>query len=227
MKRHIILPLFLFLPAAFGQGFDAGVKVGVPVTNFFDTGSSGSVHGSSVYSSATRRYTLGLSGEWWLTHAFGFEVDAMYHRLGYTGTAISVGTGGVTDSVLHVTGNAWDFPLLAKYRFGHILRPYVAGGGTLRYIGPVHGQGEQTNVTFPTNVTVINTDSPVDLNKRVYPGLTAAGGLEFGVGRFKLLPELRYTRWTANISGSNGVLRFAPNQLEFLLGFDLATSGRR
>jgi hypothetical protein len=48
--------------------------------------------------------------------------------------------------------------------------------------------------------------------------VTAAGGVEFRTGRLRLLPELRYTRWTANISVPGGLLRFAPNQVEFLLG---------
>jgi hypothetical protein len=74
---------------------------------------------------------------------------------------------------------------------------------------------------FPADVTTaVETNSPADLNKRIYPGVTAAGGVEFGAGRFRIMPELRYTRWTANISGPAGLLRFAPNQLEFLLGLD-------
>src|SRR5579871_3033679 len=68
---------------AFCQGFHFGVKAGVPITPYFETGVSGSLHGSATYSSATRRYTVGVSGEWRLTNSFGFEADAMYHRLGY------------------------------------------------------------------------------------------------------------------------------------------------
>jgi hypothetical protein len=43
-----LLPLLVITPA-FDQGFDAGVKLGIPVTQFFDTGATGSVHGSSTY----------------------------------------------------------------------------------------------------------------------------------------------------------------------------------
>lgn len=45
------------------------------------------------------------------------------------------------------------------------------------------------------------------LRKRLYPGVAASAGPEFPTGR---LP--------ANISGPGGVLRFQPNQAEFLLG---------
>jgi len=34
----------------------------------------------------------------------------------------------------------------------------------------------------------------------------------------RLLPEIRYTHWTANISRPGGLLRFDPHQAEFLLG---------
>jgi hypothetical protein len=207
---------------AFGQSFEAGVKVGVPATPFFETGAIGAVHGGTQDSSGTRRYTIGASAEWHLTRNFGFELDAMYHRLGYTTTVTEVNASNFSRAVLHVTGNAWDFPVLVKYRFGRVLRPYAAAGGTLRYIASGQGQGEQTSLGFPSDVTtVIQTSSPSDLNKRIYPGLTASGGLEFNLGRLHLLPELRYTRWTANISGPAGTLRFAPNQVEFLLGLNL------
>jgi hypothetical protein len=217
MRKFRGLVVLVFAGRLLGQGFDAGVKVGVPLTQFFDTGMTGSVSGGGDYSSATRRYTFGLTGEWHITRSLGLELDAMFHRLGYGGTITYVSANSFSTSVFSVSGDAWDFPLLAKYRFGRVLRPYVAGGGTLRYIGPVHGAGEET--TVPGNfLTSLNTSSPSDLDKRVYSGVTAAGGVEFGAGRFRILPELRYTRWTSNISGPDGLLRFAPNEVEILLG---------
>lgn len=100
-------------------------------------------------------------------------------------------------------------------------RPYVTGGAVLRYIGPVRARGEQTVEDLIARTTVhapIDTTEPSDLRKRLYPGLTAGGGVEFGSRRWRLLPEFRYTRWTANIAGPGGTLRFSPNQAEFLLG---------
>jgi len=55
------------------------------------------------------------------------------------------------------------------------------------------------------------------LRKRFYPALTS-GGIEFGRSRLRLLPELRYTRWIAVLLGPGAVLRFNPNQFEFLVG---------
>jgi hypothetical protein len=209
-----------FGQTAFGQTFDVGIMVGVPATEFFETGSTASTHSSASYATGTRRYTLGLTAEWHMTHSWGLELDALYHRFGYGGIVNLMGVDTFTSASFRVSGNAWDFPVLAKYRFGDKrVRPFVAAGGTLRYIATAHEQGQQTFfVVGPLNTTTpISTDSPTDLRKRVYPGVTVAGGLEFGAGRFKIIPQIRYTRWTANIANEGGLLRFAPNQAEFLL----------
>ena len=113
---------------------------------------------------------------------------------------------------------------MAKYRFGQRVRPYVAGGGVLRHIGPVRARGVSTDDKFtPSGRTVvttpINTSEPPELQDRNFPGLTIAIGIEFERSRFRLLPEFRYTRWTANIGEPGVALRLDPNQVEFLLGF--------
>lgn len=106
-----------------------GVKAGVPATEFFETGTIGSAHGSAAYSSGTKRYTLGVAGEWHVTNSFGLELDAMYHRFGYGGTVTSMGVDTFSTFVFNVSGNAWDFPLLAKYRLGgRKIRAFRRGG---------------------------------------------------------------------------------------------------
>ena len=220
--RQALFVLVFALPV-WGQDIHAGLKLGVPFTQYFETGTTGSLHGSAEYSAATRRYTLGASGEWRMTHAFGFEADALYHRMGYVGLVnyFDSANGNFSNSAIDVKGDSWDFPVMAKYRFGRVVRPYVAGGGVLRYVGPVHGRGEQTIgslVTRTGTTSPLDTTEPSELRKRFYPGLTVAGGIEIGRARLRVLPEFRYTRWTANISGPNGVLRFAPNQAEFIVG---------
>jgi hypothetical protein len=217
------LLVFTFAVSVWGQGISAGIKLGVPITQYFETGTMVSLHGSADYSAATRRYTLGASVEWRLTNAFGFEADVLYHRMGYVGIVsfFDSANGNFARSAIDVKGNSWDFPVMAKYRFGRGVRPYVAGGGVLRYAGPVRGLGEQTTgslVTGTSSTSPLDTTEPSELRKRFYPGLVAAGGIELGAGRLRILPEFRYTRWTANISGPGSPLRFAPNQAEFLVG---------
>ncbi len=213
----------VFTLSALGQGVHFGVNLGVPITQYFETGRSGGLHGGAEYSAATRRYTIGATAEWNLTDALGLELDVMYHRMGYVGIAnfIDSAQGNFRNTQIDVKGNSWDFPLLAKYRFGWLARPYVSAGGVLRYVGPVRGRGQETNGSLATGTSStipIDTSDPSELRKRFYPGLTATTGLEFGAERFRVLPELRFTHWTANIASSGGLLRFATNQVEFLVG---------
>jgi outer membrane protein with beta-barrel domain len=214
------LAIFLLAAPALAQSFLAGVRLGVPITGYFDTGQSGGLHGSADYSAATRRYTFGATAEWRAARAWGLELDALFHRMGYVAIVdfFDSANGNYSHSAIDVKGDSWDFPLMAKFRFG---RPYLAAGGVLRYAGPVRGLGELTAgslVAGTSTTTPLDTGDPSELRKRFYPGLTAAAGIELRTGRIRLLPEVRYTRWTANISGEGGLLRFEPNQAEFLLG---------
>lgn len=219
----LALLVLVFAASALAQGIHVGVKAGVPITEYFDTAAAGARNYHAEYSAATRRYTLGVSAEWHVTNALGFELDVLYHRMGYVGIVDRFPSpqGISSKSAIDVKGHSWDFPLMAKYRFSRLLRPYLGAGGVLRYVGPVRGHGEyvvQDLITGATSRTPLDTAEPSELRKRFYPGLTVAAGIEFGPGTFRVLPEFRCTRWTANISGPGGLLRFAPNQAEFLLG---------
>ena len=223
--RAVAFPLFalVFAPIALAQGFHFGGKAGVPITQYFETGVAEAPTYRAEYSAATRRYTFGPSAEWRITRAFGFEVDALYHRMGYVAIldTFSTSQGASTRSAIDVKGNSWDFPLMAKYRSNGAMRPYLIGGGVLRHVGPVRGRGEvivQNSMSATTSRTVLDTTQPSELRKRLYPGVIAGGGVEFGADRFRVLPEIRYTRWTANISVQGGLLRFESNQVEFLIG---------
>jgi hypothetical protein len=221
-----VRPVFvgcLLAGGVYAQAPRPGLKIGVPATRYFDTGRSVSLHGSSDYSAATRRYTAGASAEWGLSRRLGLELDVLYHRMGYVGivSTFDSARGVLTTSALDAKGHSWDFPLLAKYRFGRVVRPFVAAGGVLRYVGPVRARGEVTVQDLITRTTVrapLDTRDPSDLRKRLYPGLALAAGVEFGAGGLRLLSDVRYTRWTANIGGPGGVLRFHPGQAEVLLG---------
>jgi hypothetical protein len=220
-SRCLMLTLLAAASLA-GQGIRAGAVLGVPFTKYFETGSAGG-QGSAEYSAATRRYTGGASVEWQWRKAFGVELDVLYHRMGYVAivNTVSSASGAFANSAIDVKGNSWDFPLLVKYRFGRAAKPFLAGGGVLRHAGPVRGRGQQTTgslVSETRSTIALDTAEPSELRKRNYLGVTAVGGFELGGGRVRILPELRYTRWTSNIAGPGGLLRFAPNQAEFLVG---------
>ena len=82
----------------------------MPATVYFET--------SAEYSAATRRYTVGVFAQWDASRALAVEVDALYHRIGYTGIVrfFSSTTGVLTISALDVKGHSWEFPLLVKRR---------------------------------------------------------------------------------------------------------------
>lgn len=224
--RLVLLALVIALPEC-GQGIHLGIKAGVPITEYFETGRTGGLRGSAEYSAATRRYTVGPSVELRFRRGLGVELGVLYKRMGYVGI-LSTGPGSsgiVTKSAYDIKkGNSWDFPILMKYGPRFILHPYLAGGLTLRYIGPARARGQETVQNLATGTTVqapIDTADPTELHQRFYPGITVAGGVELGRGRLHLLPEIRSTHWIENLPEPFEVqpLRFASNQVEFLLGF--------
>jgi hypothetical protein len=218
-------PLLLVLALAapqFALDLRFGLKAGVPATSCFETGRA-SGRTSAEYSAATRRYTLGASAEWRATPALGLTIDALHHRMGYVAIVSFFGGGVLTTSAVDVKGNSFDFPLRVRYYFGGPSRLFASGGFVMRHVGPVRGRGEsvaENLITGTVTRTPIDTADPSELRKRFYPGLTAGGGMEVGRGRLRFVPEFRYTRWTANIAGPGGLLRFAPNQAEILLGLE-------
>ena len=92
----------------------------------------GSLHGNiggeqNVYASNvptnTQRFTVGPMLEVRLPLGLGVDFDALYKRFNQTRTGVGI-TGTASK-----TGSSWEFPLLAKYRFGSWpAKPYVEGG---------------------------------------------------------------------------------------------------
>ena len=93
----------------FAQPFAAGIKAGVPLTDFLNAAENGTFN----YSAPTQRYIIGGVAELRLPFGLGVEADALYRSLQYTG-GLSLGT---------IKGSAsnWEFPLLLKYRFSFVI----------------------------------------------------------------------------------------------------------
>jgi opacity protein-like surface antigen len=205
-----VLLLLLGAAAAFSQPFSFGVKAGVPLTDFLTTVQSPNFG----FNSNTKRYIVGPTVELRLPFGLGIELDALYRRLDYTssGNLVDVFISGNT------TGNAWEFPLLVKYRFpSKIVRPYVDAGVAWDTLSGLTQTVTQT--LFPTRTTTTNTSNPAELNKNTVTGFVTGVGLDVKVLFIHLSPEIRYTRWGAqHFLSSNGGLQSNQNQAEFLLG---------
>ena len=187
----------LFLASLYAQDIHVGVKGGVPLTHGVTPGSI----------DESKRYTVGPTFEVGLGHGLSIEVDALYKRLGYSQTYSFVGENALRRG----RGNSWEFPMLAKYTFGHResqIRPYVALGGNLRKIW---SDLDFASVGTPTNLIGALPRS-FSFVSDLQAGGTAAGGVLFQRGRFGIAPEFRYTRWATTNFQTNR------NQAEILVG---------
>jgi opacity protein-like surface antigen len=188
-------PLFLLFfgaVSAWAQLFSYGVKAGVPLTEFLDAAKSQQF----AFNSTTDRFIVGPTAELHLPFGLGVEFDILYRRFDYHGSGTLAGIVTSTS----VTANAWEFPLLAKYRFPtKIMHPYVDAG-----------------VAWDTLSGLTHT---AQLNTTATRGFVMGAGLSVKVLVIHLSPEVRFTRWGAqHFIDPNGLLHSNLNQGEFLLG---------
>jgi len=201
-------PLFLLLfgaVSALAQPFSFGVRAGVPLNDFLNAAQSQQF----AFSSTTNRYIVGPTAELHLPFGLGVEVDVLYRRFDYTGKGTLAGI--VTSS--SATANAWEFPLLAKYRFAmKAVHPYVDAGVAWDTLSGL-------TQTITKNLITSTTSNPAELNTTATRGFVMGGGLSVKVLVIHLSPEIRFTRWGAqHFIDPNGLLHSNLNQGEFLLG---------
>jgi opacity protein-like surface antigen len=206
-------PLFLLLfgaVSAFAQPFSFGVKAGVPLNGFLDAAESQHF----AFNTTTNRYIIGPTAELHLPLNLGIEFDVLYRHFDYNGSGVDnlVATNSQT------TGNAWEFPLLAKYRFPmKIVHPYVDAGVAWDTLSGL--TQDITNTVSPNHTTTTTTSNPAELKNSTTRGFVMGAGLDVKLLRVHLLPEIRFTRWGAqHFIDPNGLLHSNLNQGEFLLG---------
>ena len=204
--------LFVSAAAVFSQPIGFGLKVGMPLTDAFDTASGAGVS----YTSETRRYIIGPQVELRLPAGFAIELDALYTQLNFSSVGNAAGSiaNAVTDA------DAWEFPLLLKYKFGGAdavaasVRPFVATGASFRRL---------TGITqirqFVTGGSQEISD-PAELRNRNSTGFVIGGGVEIRALFLRISPEVRFTRWgTANFrEGISNLLETNRNQGQLLVG---------
>ena len=191
--------------------FSFGIKAGVPLTDFVDAATGP----RSGFQSVTNRYIVGPSAELRLPFGLGVELDALYRRMNYSGSTSLVDV--ITSS--RTTGNAWEFPLLVKYRFpAPLVRPYVAAGAAWDTLSGL--RQSVTGTVIPTRIsTSTSTGTPAELKHNTIPGFVLGAGVDIHALILHIAPEIRYTRWSSpHFSDGTGLLGSQQNQAEFLLG---------
>ena len=201
-------PLFLLLfgaVSALAQPFSFGVKAGVPLNNLLDAAQSQQF----AFNANTNRYIVGPTAELHLPFGLGIEFDILYRRFDYNGS----GTLGGVVVGNSTSGNAWEFPLLAKYRFStKMVHPFVDAGVAWDTLSGLTQAITRNSITTTTS-------TPAELNTTATRGFVMGGGLSVKVLVIHLSPEIRFTRWGAqHFIDPNGLLHSNLNQGEFLLG---------
>ena len=202
--------LILFLLGSFvlfAQPFTAGIKAGVPLTDFVNATQNGTFN----YTASTQRYIIGGEVELRLPMGLGVEFDALYRRLHYTGS------GNLVDAFVtsNTTAGNWEFPLLLKYRFhAPVVRPYVEAGAAWDTL-----TGFKQTIT---SVSPAQLPGPLasDLKEKTTMGVVLGAGVDIHAVFLHVSPEVRFTRWNSSqISDVNGLIHSNRNQAEFLVGF--------
>jgi opacity protein-like surface antigen len=151
-----------------------------------------------------------------LPAGFGLEFDALYRHFNYdsTGTLIDV----LTDN--RATGNAWEFPLLVKYRFATpLVKPYVDAGVAFDTLSGL-SQTIETTVLPSHTTTSTSTNNPAELKNSTTEGFVIGVGVDIHAIVVHISPEIRYTRWgSPHFTVPNGSTLSNQNQAEFLVGF--------
>ncbi len=183
---------------ASAQMLSYGVRGGLPFTNFFSAVSN---PGETFQSNSTQ-FILGPTIELHLPAGLSVEADALYRHFHYTASANLVDV--VTASS---ASNAWEFPLLLKYRLpGPFVRPFLDGGVAFDHWSST---SQLTGLLGPTSSSASGASA----------GFVAGAGIELHLPFIRLSPEIRYTHWgSVNSSDLNSVLRSNSNQAEFLVG---------
>ena len=199
--------------SAFAQPFTAGIKAGVPVTDFLTATENGG------YAVSTQRYIVGGVAELRLPLGLGVEFDALYRRLHYDGVIVYVvpftGLSYLINS--KTTSGNWELPLLLKYRFHlPVVRPYVDAGVAW---DTLTGIKQTASAFYPPQITSV-TSSPPQLKQNGTVGFVAGGGVDIHATFLHISPEIRFTRWSsAQINDTLGALHSNLTQVEFLVGF--------
>ncbi|HUB82035.1 MAG TPA: outer membrane beta-barrel protein [Bryobacteraceae bacterium] len=215
---RLLLLLLLSASPACSQLFSFGVKGGVPLTDFVNAASGTNPGGFIGFATHTNRYIIGATGELHLPFGFSVEADVLYRHFNYQESQMGVDTFASAST----TGNAWEFPILGKYRFlkkPKIARPYVDAGVSFDTLQGLSQTVSSTLFSGSTSTTTTSSGTPSQLVNSTTRGFVFGGGIDIKLLVIHIQPEIRYTRWGAHhFIDPSGLLHSDENQGEFLLG---------
>ncbi len=168
----------------------------------------------------TKRYTAGLTIELALPARLGISVDALYSRLVYDEVyANKSPSSGTTSSTAKTVANRWEFPIMLRRKLSISRVPvFAATGIAISHVSDGNTAGTNCGGGIVAYSCSSFVQSPAQgLDKHTTGGFVLGGGLDFSVGRLRLSPQARYTRWfsSAFTSLTN------QNQIQILLGMTL------
>ena len=195
--------------SALAQPFSFGVKLGVPANRFLSTEDSLTIG----FHSYTNRYLVGPTAELRLPFGLAIEADAIYRHYSFwsEGTIPPAGSTQKTNA----STSAWEFPLLAKYRFStKLARPFVDAGIAWDTL-----QGFRQSVTVISPVPIL---PPANLNQPIHDttaGFVIGAGLDVRAPYVHVSPEVRFTHWgREHFSASSAGFSSNRNQTEVMVG---------
>jgi hypothetical protein len=135
----------------------------------------------TTFDAPTRRIALGAFVEWQFHPRLSVEAGFLVRRFSHAQTDAFPGFR----STQVLSGNAWEAPLLMKWRPFRVGRAaaVLAGGPALRRASHIEWVTTSNGARFPLDASAIG---------RSAAGFALSGGLEFGAGRLGLRPEFRY-----------------------------------
>jgi len=202
--------------AAHGQRLSIGVVGGTNLTANFpktDISAPADAFGNPAYRfqylTGPRSFILGALAEGRLTERFSVEANVLHRPMKTTIISTEFLTDGSNkvDTIGLTAVRAWEFPVMLKYtlpssRLTGRMRPFLA-------VGPSFRTQEEAAAIEPSQF-----------------GISAGLGAAFHLGRFRLAPALRYTRWARE---SIAHYTTKPDQVEFLtsLAYETESESRR
>jgi hypothetical protein len=180
----------------FGTRFSVGAVLGTNLLGDYNTTSSTArdvLSGTQITflsRSGPRSFLIGPTFELQASEHFSLELDALYRPVREHNTTTTVFSGQTFSQSGAGSFATWQLPVMLKYDLrlpllGDQLTPFVEAGPTFRISGSV-----------------------------THFGFTIGGGVSTHVGRLKIAPAVRYSRWQSDPFG-----RVKSDEANVLVGF--------